>query len=139
MSTTNRRYDFFNTASRLPAHVTRGLFLAAALAGTAGTLAALAHGPAVPATQAAQSPTTTLPEIVVRPQPEIVTLATVTVRASDALPADAIDASDSTSASRRRAARQHAVASFATGGAAGTGFGMPYYSFAQPMRVSNEE
>ncbi len=135
MFTPHRFYDTLNTASRLPSHVLRTFFFLAALAGTGGTLALLIHGPFAHAAPVAHvSPgSQQLPA-----QPEaIVTLPIVTVRASDASPHHADEAQTHTAAHLRAAAnlRMARLAHPASGG----DFGMPYYSFARPMRVANKE
>jgi len=140
MPTTNRYYDTFNTAARLPARVLRNFSLAVAVAGTLATLAALVPSPfanaAIVATPILEH-TVTLPIVVVRPEP--ITLATVTVRGSDALH-DGREENPSMLA-RVHATGLRAVGTLAHRGASGSGSGMamPYYSFAKPMRVSNEE
>ena len=137
MPTTNRYYDTFNTAARLPARVLRNFSLAVAVAGTLATLVALVPSPfadaAIVATPTLEN-TVTLPTVVVRPEP--VTLATVTVRGSDALH----DGRENPSMlARVHATGLRAVGTLAHGSASGSGLAMPYYSFAKPMRVSNEE
>lgn len=140
MPTTNRCYDALNTAARLPTRVLRTFSFAAALAGTGATLAALVPAPfadAAIAAPAAEDPVT-LPTIVVRPEPEpVTTLATVTVRASDALHDGSSE--DASMLSRAHATGLRAVGALAHRSAAGAGLAMPYYSFAKPLRVSNEE
>jgi len=137
MPATNRYYDTLNTAARLPARVLRNFSFAVAVAGTAATIAALALSPFAGAAVAAVPTlehTVTLPTIVVRPEP--VTLATVTVRGSDAL------RDDNKSEAASMLVRAHATGLRAVSTLAhrsGSGFAMPYYSFAKPMRVSNEE
>ena len=138
MPTTNRYYDTFNTAARLPARVLRNFSLAVAVTGTLATLVALASAPfagaAIVATPTLEH-TVTLPTVVVRPEP--VTLATVTVRGSDALHEGREE--NPSMLARVHATGLRAVGTFAHGSAAGSGLAMPYYSFAKPMRVSNEE
>lgn len=138
MTATNRYYDALNTAARLPVRVVRNFSFAIAVAGTLATLASLAPAPSADAAIAATprlDHTVTLPTIVVRPEP--VTLATVTVRGSDARRDDR-DATTSMIA-RAQATGLHAVSTLAHGSASGSAMAMPYYSFAKPMRVSNEE
>lgn len=138
MPATNRYYDTFNTAARLPARVLRNFSLAVAVVGTCATIAALTLPPpadaAIAATPTLEN-TVTLPTVVVRPEP--VTLATVTVRGSDALRGDHDDTAPMLT--RAHAAGLRAVGTLAHGSASSSGLAMPYYSFAKPMRVSNEE
>ncbi len=133
MPATNRYYDALNTAARLPARVLRNFSLAVAVAGTGAILAALVPSPfeaAVAATPVLEN-TVTLPTVVVRPEP--VTLATVTVRGKRGEP------ESPSMLARAQATGLRAVGTLAHGSATGRGLAMPYYSFAKPMRVSNEE
>ena len=125
-------------ATALPRRGAHLLALAFALALTGTTIAYLSHGLApdapVAATSAeADAAPVLLPTVVVHAEPEIPTLATVTVRAGDAVAygADRPPAPP-------RFMPVHAVTSFASG-SAGTGFGMPYYSFGKPLRHGTEE
>ena len=122
----------------LPRRGVHLLALAFALSLTGASMAFLSKGlaadepVAAAAAQAADEPVM-LPTVVVRAEPEIPTLATVTVRAGDAA-----------SGGPDRTARPgfqpvHAVTSFASAGSAGAGFGMPYYSFGKPLRHGTEE
>jgi|GEM_PF-1372434 len=144
MSTTNRYYDTLNTAARLPARVLRNFSLAVAIAGTGATLAALLPAPlagnAIGPTPAIDG-IVTLPTVTVRAtgEAEPVTLATVTVRASDALRDHAVRDEAASMLIGTHARGLRAVGAFAHGNPAGSGFAMPYYSFAKPLRVSNEE
>lgn len=125
--------------SFLPRHGARLLVLAFALAATGASIAFLSHGLAAdtPATATApaarvESAPIVLPTVVVHAEPEIPTLATVTVRAGDAASADR-------PALTPRFEPVHAITSFASAGSAGAGFGMPYYSFGKPLRHGTEE
>lgn len=125
-------------AAVLPRRGVHLLSLAFALALTGTTIAYLSHGlaadePAAAAAVEAEAAPVLLPTVVVHPEPEIPTLATVTVRAGDA----ATGNMDRTPAPRF--APVHAVTSFASAGSAGAGFGMPYYSFGKPLRHGTEE
>lgn len=127
-------------AGLLPRRGVQLLSLAFGLVVT-GTLVATAAGglvPTAPAPVAAAKPADaasipTLPTVVVRPEPEIPTLATVTVHADNG------NASSERTARRMRVLPVHAVTSFASGGSAGAGFGMPYYSFGKPLHSGTEE
>lgn len=138
MPATNRYYDTLNTAARLPARVLRNFSLAVAAAGTVATIAALVPSPfagtAIAATPMLEN-TVTLPTVVVRPEP--VTLATITVRGGDVQHGDRNETA--TMLARAHAAGLRAVGTLARGSSSGSGLAMPYYSFAKPMRVSNEE
>lgn len=79
-------------------------------------------------------PTVLLPTVVVRPEPEIPTLATVTVRSGDGG-----SQNERTLMGAARLLPVHAVTSFASTGSAGSGFGMPYYSFGKPLHHGSEE
>ena len=140
MRNTPIRHPLRELAGLLPRRGAQLLSLAFGLVVT-GTLVVAAAGgfaPTVPApVDTAQpldaAPITTLPTVVVRPEPEIPTLATVTVHAGDG------GASSERTARRARALPVHAVTSFASGGSAGAGFGMPYYSFGKPLHSGTEE
>ena len=139
MPATNRYYDALNTAARLPARVLRNFSLAVAVAGTGAILAALVPSPfdaAVAATPVLEN-TVTLPTVVVRPEP--VTLATITVRGDDLLRGERSETESPSILARAHATGLRAVGTIAHGSATGRGLAMPYYSFAKPMRVSNEE
>ncbi|MEO7326632.1 MAG: hypothetical protein ABIW82_17560 [Dokdonella sp.] len=100
-----------------------------------GELAAVAKPAVSPAADAIDAPATLLPVVVVRPEPDMPTLATVTVRASRADMADAIaDASELPVGTVLPAARRKAVLSFAS-----AGFDMPYYSFGRTLRHMSKE
>ena len=127
-------------AGALPPRGVQLLSFALALLAT-GAAIVLAAGGVAPARSAAPTATRVeaaaaipvLPTVVVYPEPEIPTLATVTVLADDA-------AGPSARAGRRaRTQPVHAVTSFASAGSAGTGFGMPYYSFGKPLHSGTEE
>lgn len=133
MYKTSRYHDALHTASRLPVHILRSFYLAAALAGTSATLFALTHVPAhagaVVAPASAQP--TNLPKVSVHAQPPVVTLATVTVRASDAFAGSADGQADATvHALHAPNARSSLVSRRAKAVLA-----MPYYSFATPARM----
>lgn len=128
-------------AGALPPRGVQLLSFALALVAT-GAAVVLATGGIAPAASVVAPATTAieatasipvLPTVVVRPEPEIPTLATVTVRADDTAEPSA------RSARRTRALPVHAVTSFASAGSAGTGFGMPYYSFGKPLHSGTEE
>jgi len=143
--TNNNTHRVLNLlATVLPRRGAYQLLLAAALVGSGLAVATFSHGVAKADAQAnvgsgssgpaALLPIVMLPTVVVRPEPEIPTLATVTVRSGD----------DSTQNERPtlRVARLlpvHAVTSFASAGSAGSGFGMPYYSFGKPLHHGTEE
>jgi hypothetical protein len=121
------------------------LLLAVVLAGTGVALASFSHGrveagahatAASSASAPAQTilPTVLLPTVVVRPEPEIPTLATVTV-----LSGDGDTQNVRTPLRAARLLPVHAVTSFASTGSAGSGFGMPYYSFGKPLHRGTEE
>jgi len=138
MPATNRYYDALNTAARLPARVLRNFSLAAAVAGTGATIAMLLPTPFANAAIAATTTTEnvmTLPTVVVRPEVQPVTLATITVRGDARRDKD----DRASMLARARETGLHAVSSLAHRGATGSGLAMPYYSFAKPLRVSNEE
>ncbi|HEU4663146.1 MAG TPA: hypothetical protein VFS55_03870 [Dokdonella sp.] len=120
-------------AGLLPRRGVRLLALAFALAVTGTTIAWLSHGLANDAPAAEAAPVL-LPTVVVHAEPEIPTLATVTVRAGDAAPGGT-----ARPLAVPRFAPVHAVTSFASAGSAGAGFGMPYYSFGKPLRHGTEE
>jgi hypothetical protein len=130
-------------ASALPRRAVHLLLLAIGLSGTGATIVALSHGleaangHAVAAASApipanAPAAPTLLPAVIVRPETELPVLATVTVRAIGTEPVGVL-------AVRSRALPVHAVTSFASAGSAGTGFGMPYYSFGKPLHRATEE
>ncbi|TCO41842.1 hypothetical protein [Dokdonella fugitiva] len=124
----------------LPRRGIQLLCLAFALAMTGTAIAYLSGGAAAGAGTAdapgqadAQATPVLLPTVVVRAEPEIPTLATITVRAADSNP-------DTPRApAKPRFLPVHAVTSFASAGSAGAGFGMPYYSFGKPLRHGTEE
>jgi len=123
--------------SLLPRRGVQLLSLAIGLAVTGALVAVAASGlapdaGAASANAAEATAIPTLPTVVVRPEPEIPTLATVTVRAE-------ASRSGTRGARRVRALPVHAVTSFASAGSAGTGFGMPYYSFGKPLHSGTEE
>jgi len=125
-------------AAALPRRGVHLLALAFALTLTGTTIAYLSHG-LVPDAPLAATPAEAdaapvlLPTVVVHAEQEIPTLATVTVRAGDAV-AYGADRAPATP----RFMPVHAVTSFASG-SAGAGFGMPYYSFGKPLRHGTEE
>jgi hypothetical protein len=146
MKTNNTHRALTLLTTVLPRRGTYQLLLALALVGAgigvatlsrgvveAGSHAALASS-ASPAEPSAQEilPTVTLPTVVVRSEPEIPTLATVTVRSGES------SASERTPI-RARLLPVHAITSFASTGSAGSGFGMPYYSFGKPLHHGTEE
>jgi hypothetical protein len=122
----------------LPRRGVHLLALAFALVLTGTTIAFLSHGLTTDAPPAAsaepEDAPVLLPTVVVHAEPEIPTLATITVRAGDANPVAA-----RTSAPATRFLPVHAVTSFASAGSAGAGFGMPYYSFGKPLRHGTED
>jgi hypothetical protein len=82
-----------------------------------------------------EATTTLLPTIVVRPEPALPTLATVTVRPSRSDRVESLmEVADVPSGSVIPVARSSAVASFA-----GAGFDMPYYSFGRTLRHVSKE
>ena len=97
-----------------------------------GALSATASTASAPAQ--AILPTVLLPTVVVRPEPEIPTLATVTVRSGDGGSPE-----ERTPKGAARLLPVHAVTSFASTGSAGSGFGMPYYSCGKPLHHGSEE
>jgi multisubunit Na+/H+ antiporter MnhC subunit len=119
------------------------LLLAIALVGTGVAVASFsrgvaeANGPAATASSASEPaqailPIVVLPTIVVHSEPEIPTLATVTVRSGEGR-------TNERPPIRARLLPVHAVTSFASTGSAGSGFGMPYYSFGKPLHHGTEE
>jgi hypothetical protein len=142
-TTTHRLLNLLTTA--LPRRGAYQLLLAVALAGTGVALASFSRGgveagahatAASNTSEPAQAilPTVLLPTVVVRPEPEIPTLATVTVRSGDG------DTRNARTPIRAvHLLPVHAVTSFASAGSAGSGFGMPYYSFGKPLHHGTEE
>jgi len=139
---THRMLNLLTTV--LPRRGAYQLLLAVALVGSGIGIASFSHGIVeagahATAAQAAPGsaailPTVLLPTVVVRPEPEIPTLATVTVRSGDG--------GTPNERSTLRVVRLlpvHAVTSFASAGSAGSGFGMPYYSFGKPLHHGTEE
>ncbi len=129
----------------------RLLLLAIALLVTGATIVAFSH--AASATRAHASHTvsarvatpqpiseslpTLLPTVIVRPNPEMPTLATITVRPERALRASVnLDGTADFAFDANDAARTQRAAISA---ASGTGFAMPYYSFSRSPRHSNKE
>ncbi|WP_395682676.1 hypothetical protein [Dokdonella sp.] len=139
-----------NTPHRLPKLLStvlprRGayqLLLAVALVGSGiavaafsrGVIDANAHASRESAPESSILPAVLLPTVVVRPEPEIPTLATVTVHSGDVE-----THSERTPMRVARLLPVHAVTSFASTGSAGSGFGMPYYSFGKPLHHGTEE
>lgn len=122
-------------AAILPRRAIPLLALALALGLTGTTITFLSHAFASDvAGAAAEAAPVLLPTVVVHPEPEIPTLATVTVRVGDGSPGGG-----ALLPAVPRFAPVHAVTSFASTGSAGTGFGMPYYSFGKPLRHGTEE
>lgn len=121
----------------LPRRGVQLLSLAFALVLTGAAIAYLSRGIAAgtdaPLQADAQATPVLLPTVVVRAEPEIPTLATITVRAGDANP------ESPRATAKARFLPVHAVTSFASAGSAGAGFGMPYYSFGKPLRHGTEE
>jgi len=144
MTNQNTRALLDLLATALPRRRSYQLLLAVALVGAGAAITSLSHGVAdagarplaatasTPASGGAESEIVVLPTVVVRPDPEIPTLATVTVRASDG-------GASERPPLRARLLPVHAVTSFASAGSAGSGFGMPYYSFGKPLRRGTEE
>jgi hypothetical protein len=140
-TTIHRMLNLMTTV--LPRRGAYQLVLAVALAGTGVAVASFsrdgveanahsASGTSEPAQ--AILPTVLLPTVVVRPEPEIPTLATVTVRSGDGGPQN-----ERAPIRATRLLPVHAVTSFASAGSAGSGFGMPYYSFGKPLHHGTEE
>jgi hypothetical protein len=142
-TTIHRMLNLMTTV--LPRRGAYQLVLAVALAGTGVAVASFSRGgveanahanatssPSGPAQ--AILPTVLLPTVVVRPEPEIPTLATVTVRSGDGGPQN-----ERAPIRATRLLPVHAVTSFASAGSAGSGFGMPYYSFGKPLHHGTEE
>jgi len=129
-------------ATVLPRRGTYQLLLAVALVGCGVAIASFSRGvvdesgraTAASGSPAAILPAVLLPTVVVRPEPEIPTLATVTVRSDDGG-----SRADRTMIRAARLLPVHAVTSFASAGSAGSGFGMPYYSFGKPLHHGTEE
>jgi len=144
MTNQNTRALLDLLATALPRRRSYQLLLAVALVGAGAAITSLSHGVAdagarplaatasTPASGGVESEIVVLPTVVVRPDPEIPTLATVTVRASDG-------GASKRPPLRARLLPVHAVTSFASAGSAGSGFGMPYYSFGKPLRRGTEE
>ena len=132
----------------IPNRLVRTLLLAVALVATAAAVFAFSLG--VPVTrshataQAAavaprpHDPTTAalLPVVIVRPQPPIPTLPTVTVRMSraEAIANDAPRAGDYS-----LGAVAHGGSAATIGALPGAAFDMPYYSFGKSLRHANKE
>lgn len=144
MTNNNTHHRVLNLlALVLPRRGTYRLLLAVALVGSGLAVASFSRGiveadaaatAATASVPAAILPAVVLPTVVVRPEPEIPTLATVTVRSGDGVAQN--------ERSTLRVARLlpvHAVTSFASAGSAGSGFGMPYYSFGKPLHHGTEE
>jgi hypothetical protein len=125
------------------------LLLAASLYASGAAIVALSNGAlrspgeatavnkptASPAVNTIDATAILLPVVVVHPEPEVPTLATVTVRASRAERVQAIaDAGEIPASPLLPAARRTAVLSFAGGG-----FDMPYYSFGRTLRHASKE
>ncbi len=138
-------------ATSLPSRVNRLLLLAVALLATGATIVALApranttgvHARSAVSVSVAVplpitgSPPTLLPTVIVTPEPEMTTLATITVRPERALPTSANwdgvsgfapDADDDVR-------NQRATTASASGGT----YTMPYYSFSRSPRHANKE
>ena len=123
----------------MPTRLIQLLLLAAALYASGAAVVALSTGNANHARTSAQAVTapafplesasTLLPTVVVRPDPEVPTLATVTVR-----PDRAGLSGENFVAVPVPATRKAAVVSFAGGG-----FDMPYYSFGRTLRHVSKE
>ncbi len=124
----------------MPARLIQLLALAAGLYGTGAMIVLLA--PSVESRQAlaatmeapAVDAPPVLPTVVVRPEPEIPTLATVTVRPDD----DGAAAPAATDVGNDALDILAAHASSAVG-LPGGGFNMPYYSFGRPLHRANRE
>jgi hypothetical protein len=142
--TNNNTYRMLNLFTAvLPRRGAFQLLLAVALVGSGVAVASFsrgivesdAHATAAPSASGSPIlPAVLLPTVVVRPEPEIPTLATVTVRSGD------VGVQNERTAMRvARLLPVHAVTSFASAGSAGSGFGMPYYSFGKPLHHGTEE
>lgn len=126
------------------------LLLAASLYASGAAIVALSNGTAVsrhvetttanmpavsPVAEPLDTTATLLPVVVVHPEPEMLTLATVTVRPSRAdLTATVADTDEISMATLLPAGRRSNVLSFAS-----AGFDMPYYSFGRTLRHVSKE
>lgn len=134
----------------MPNRLIHLLLLAASLYASGAAIVALSNGTPVsrhvetttakmPAVSSAAEPldatTTLLPVIVVHPEPEMLTLATVTVRPSRTDLTETVAESDEISMAAILPAVPRATAlSFAS-----AGFDMPYYSFGRTLRHVSKE
>ena len=113
----------------MPKRLISLLALAVALCASGAAVVLLtpaAQAPAAASAVPASAPVE-LPTVVVRPEPEIPTLAQVTVRPDDAI-------FDAGAPVRVRAAARVRASTVGTGG-----FDMPYYSFGKSLRHSSKE
>ncbi|MEO5558194.1 MAG: hypothetical protein ABIO49_00780 [Dokdonella sp.] len=134
----------------MPNRLIHLLLLAASLYASGAAVVALSNGtpvsrhvetttakmPAVPPAAATLDATTTLlPIVVVHPEPEVLTLATVTVRPSRTdLTETVADSDEIPMATILPGVRRSTVPSFAS-----AGFDMPYYSFGRTLRHVSKE
>ncbi|MEO5561545.1 MAG: hypothetical protein ABIO49_16370 [Dokdonella sp.] len=132
----------------MPNRLIHLLLLAASLYASGAAIVALSNGapgsghteamaikPTPAAVDAIDATTTLLPVVVVHPEPEVPTLATVTVRPSRTDLAEAVaDAGKTPVGPIVQSARVGTVLSFA-----GAGFDMPYYSFGRTLRHVSKE
>ncbi|MBZ0224112.1 MAG: hypothetical protein IT467_08620 [Dokdonella sp.] len=131
----SRTYNFLNTAARLPSHILSAFYLTAALAVTGTTLLALTYLPKVDhAAITTSAHARGLADG--RAAVSAVTLPTVTVRASDGQAGNR-HASASPALEHLRSAPINAAAALSR--RAKASLAMPYYSFANPLRVAAEE
>lgn len=140
-------YAFQAFTTSLPPRVNRLLLLAIALLGTGATIVAVSPRTTARANARVSTPVvaplakidaapTLLPTVIVTPDREMTTLATITVRPDRATPAAAPAAADDFALDANSDAQDlRASASPASGG----GFAMPYYSFSRSPRHANKE
>ncbi|MEO7062836.1 MAG: hypothetical protein ABI082_03550 [Dokdonella sp.] len=140
-------YVIHRFTKRLPSRVKQLLLLAVALLATGATIVAFAPRantarsavsvPVAVPLPITGSPPTLLPTVLVTPDPEITTLATITVRPEPALPASTNSDSVSNFApdANDAARNPHARSASASGGT----YAMPYYSFSRSPRHANKE
>ncbi|MEO6688225.1 MAG: hypothetical protein ABIS07_12605 [Dokdonella sp.] len=134
----------------MPNRLIHLLLLAASLSASGAAIVALSNGAlgarhdettaagkpvASPVADTIDATVTLLPVVVVHPEPDMPTLAKVTVRASRADVGEPIaDSSELPVGIVLPAARRKAVLSFAS-----AGFDMPYYSFGRTLRHMSKE
>ena len=134
----------------MPNRLIHLLLLAASLYASGAAIVALSNGTAVsrhvetttakmpgvsPVAEPLDATATVLPVVVVHPEPEMLTLATVTVRPSRAdLTATVADSDEISMVTLLPAGRRSTVLSFAS-----AGFDMPYYSFGRTLRHVSKE